>query len=87
MFQNIKNVSYLNLMKHDFSLELFIHSNNVANIAIKMADEMKLNEGEKQMLYEEALYHDIGKSKTPETILYKKGRLLPSEWEIMQRHA
>ncbi|HCX61222.1 MAG TPA: hypothetical protein DHU59_02160 [Clostridiales bacterium] len=82
MFQNIKNVNYLNLIKHDFSLELFIHSNNVASIAIKMADEMELSVREKEMLYEEALYHDIGKSKIPETILYKNCRLSPDEWEL-----
>ncbi|NYB75621.1 HD domain-containing protein [Sedimentibacter hydroxybenzoicus DSM 7310] len=86
MIQNIKNVNYLNLMKHDFSLELFIHSNNVANIAMKMADEIKLCAGEKQILYEEALYHDIGKSKIPEAVLYKKSRLSPDEWEIMKQH-
>jgi len=82
MFQNIKNVNYLNLIKHDFSLELFIHSNNVASIAIKMADEMELSVREKEMLYEEALYHDIGHSKIPETILYKNCRLSPDEWEL-----
>ncbi|WP_326907139.1 HD-GYP domain-containing protein [Sedimentibacter sp. MB31-C6] len=87
MIQNIKNVNYLNLMKHDFSIELFIHSNNVANIAMKIADEMNFSADEKQQLYEEALYHDIGKSKIPELILYKRGKLSPEELEIMKHHA
>ncbi|WP_312702159.1 HD domain-containing phosphohydrolase [Sedimentibacter sp.] len=87
MFQNIKKVNYLNLVKPDFSLELFIHSGNVANIAMKIADEMKMCDEEKQILYEEALYHDIGKSKIPENILYKKCSLSSDEWTVMKRHA
>lgn len=44
-------------------------------------------DGVKQYLYEETLYHDIGKSKIPETILYKNGRLSSEEWELMKLHA
>ncbi|SDK12100.1 HD-GYP domain-containing protein [Natronincola ferrireducens] len=83
---NLKKSTYLNLVKHDFSLEILVHSNNVANIAIKMADVMKLCHNEKLRLHEEALYHDIGKSKIPESILYKTGRLSTEEWKIMMKH-
>ena len=88
MFQSVKKDSYniINL-KNNFSIELFMHFNNVANIVMKMADEMKFSVEEKQYLYEEALYHDIGKSKIPETILYKNDRLSSEEWELMKLHA
>lgn len=82
----IKETSELCLIRNDFSLEVFVHSNNVANIVMRIADEMKLSHQEKIQLYEVALYHDIGKSKIPEEILYKEGKLSSEEWEIMKKH-
>ena len=42
---------------------------------------------ERRWLYELALYHDIGKSKIPEFILYKEEELTCEEWQIMKKHA
>ncbi|MCC5909586.1 MAG: HD domain-containing protein [Clostridiaceae bacterium] len=85
--KSIKKDTYFNLTKHDFSLEILIHSSNVANIALKIADAIDLCNSEKPHLYEAALYHDIGKSKVPEFILYKKGSLSTKERSIMMKHA
>lgn len=44
--KNIKQSIYPVHIKNDFSLELFIHSNNVANISKTIASCMQLNNGE-----------------------------------------
>ncbi len=91
MLSNIKNEdmlnNYCNLAEYYFSLEIFIHSVNVAKIAKKIGDDMGLHSKEKCSLYELALYHDIGKSKIPKSILCKEGRLSSEEWDIMKKHA
>ncbi|AOT69640.1 HD-GYP domain-containing protein [Geosporobacter ferrireducens] len=75
------------VVKHNFSLEIFVHSKNVGNIALRIGEKIKLEQIEKQKLYEAALLHDIGKSKIPQSILYKEGKLSSEEWEIMKKHA
>ncbi|SET28970.1 HDIG domain-containing protein [Natronincola peptidivorans] len=70
-----------------FSLDFFIHSTNVARIALEIAEDMELSFMEKQSLYQAALFHDIGKSKIPQSVLNKKGKLSPNEWEIMKKHS
>jgi putative two-component system response regulator len=40
-----------------------------------------------RLLYISAPLHDIGKVGIPDAILRKPGRLTPTEWEVMQRHA
>lgn len=85
--KSLKKANYLNLMKHDFSLEILVHSNNVANISLKIANEIGLYDEEKQQIYEAALYHDIGKSKIPQSVLYKSGKLSNREWDVMKKHA
>lgn len=83
----LRRATYCNLLGNDYSIGTLIHSNNVANIALKIASEIGLCYEEKQQLYEAGLYHDIGKSKVPESILYKIGKLSADEWEIMKKHA
>lgn len=84
--KTLSKISCFNLIKNDFSLDIFIHSSNVADIATKIADKLQLSNEEKLELLDEALYHDIGKSRIPESILYKEGKLTSEEWEIMKRH-
>jgi len=40
-----------------------------------------------ERLFKTAQLHDIGKSKIPYAVLYKKEKLKPAEWEIMKTHA
>lgn len=84
--KRINNSIFCRPIKNDYSLEIFVHSNNVANIALAIAEELQLSNEDKNQLFEVALYHDIGKSKVPEDILYKNGKLTGKEWEIMKQH-
>lgn len=81
-------VNYCNYsIKHDFSLDILTHSVNVAKIAVNIAEGLQLNNEEKAWLNEASLYHDIGKSKIPSCILYKKDKLSVEEWSKMMEHS
>jgi len=82
-----EKIAYPCTMKNDFSIELLIHSHNVAKVVLAMGKELKLSVKDFDLLQEAALYHDIGKSRVPEKILYKPGKLDPMEWELMKKHA
>ncbi|GAB6087560.1 HD-GYP domain-containing protein [Alkaliphilus crotonatoxidans] len=75
-----------NPMDHKLSLEIFAHSIDVAIISAQIAGEIELPDQQKHELFESALYHDIGKSRIPPSILYKKGRLTVEEWRTMKQH-
>lgn len=64
-----------------------LHSESVANIALNIAISLKLCPEEMRQLYEEALYHDVGKSRISELTLNKKGKLSSDEWNVMKEHA
>ena len=82
-----EKITYPCTMKNDFSIELLIHSHNVAKVVSAMGEELNLSAKELDLLQEAALYHDIGKSRVPEKILYKPGTLDPKEWKLMKKHA
>lgn len=71
----------------DFSMQTFLHSHNVAAIASNLAVSLGLIEEEIETIYDLALLHDVGKSKIPEEILFKPGRLTKEEFEIMKKHS
>lgn len=73
--------------KNDFSMQTFLHSHNVAVIASEIALSIGLIQEEVELIYELALLHDIGKSKIPESILYKAGKLNEYEFNIMKKHS
>lgn len=62
------------------------HSDRVRELALMIGREMRLTEDMLEELAISALLHDIGKIGIPEHILHKKGRLLPEEFYIIQRH-
>ncbi len=68
------------------------HTERVTKYSIAIAKQMELSGAYKfppkffENLYISGLLHDIGKIGVPESILCKKDRLTPEEYEIMKSH-
>ncbi|MFA9399011.1 MAG: HD-GYP domain-containing protein [Clostridiaceae bacterium] len=62
------------------------HSTNVAQMAQKIAEELKMSKIEIDNVYWTGLVHDIGKILVSDDILDKKGRLTYEEYEIVKKH-
>ena len=63
-----------------------VHSQQVAELAVTLAQEMGLSASEIEKVDIAARVHDIGKVAVPDAILLKPGPLTDEEWEIMKRH-
>jgi putative nucleotidyltransferase with HDIG domain len=64
----------------------YMHSDRVANYAIKIAKKMKLSKEQIENLNRASLLHDIGKVHVPEVILKKPSRLTEEEYDIIKKH-
>ncbi|MDD1780200.1 HD domain-containing protein [Enterovibrio sp. ZSDZ35] len=62
------------------------HSQKVADLSLFLGEKMDLSEREQAMIYVAGLVHDIGKLKTPDEILNKKGPLTSEEFVHIKRH-
>ncbi len=62
------------------------HSEKVAQYAVGIAREMKLNFKDVEAVQEAGQLHDIGKIGIPDTILTKPSSLTPEEWKIIKTH-
>ncbi|MBK9129729.1 MAG: HD domain-containing protein [Phycisphaerales bacterium] len=62
------------------------HSVRVALLALQVARAAGLGKADLVTVGTAALLHDIGKSRIPQEILFKRGRLDPEEWRIMAQH-
>jgi putative nucleotidyltransferase with HDIG domain len=62
------------------------HSEEVADLAEKIAREMELPEDHIETIRVAALVHDIGKIGIPEKVLNKQGPLDESEWKLVKQH-
>ena len=62
------------------------HSEKVAEYAVSIAREMKLNFSDVEIVREAAQLHDIGKIGIPDTILTKPSSLTPEEWKVIKAH-
>jgi len=62
------------------------HSEEVAELAGKIARELKLPEDEVEVIKSAARIHDIGKIAIPDSILLKESKLTEEERLIIERH-
>ena len=62
------------------------HSCVVAEWAVKVADQLGLEEGELEAVRVGALLHDVGKIAVPDALLQKAGPLTDEEWLEMREH-
>lgn len=62
------------------------HSERVADMAYKIALSLGVNPEKAELIRCVAELHDIGKLVIRETILNKKDKLSPAEWEILKEH-
>ena len=63
------------------------HSVRVATLAVHLGDQLGLDEEHLLALGTAGLLHDVGKSKIPDEILFKPGRLDKEEFATMKTHA
>ena len=62
------------------------HSINVANYAVKIAEEMGLEEETISSIFWAGMVHDVGKILVPATILVKPSALTEDEFDLIQNH-
>ena len=62
------------------------HSRRVADLTVKIAKIMGIDDEKLTHIRRGALLHDIGKIAIPDNILLKPGKLTDEEWEIMKKH-
>ncbi len=63
-----------------------VHSEDVVDISVAVAKEMRLRAGAVRNVEFGALLHDIGKITVPKEIINKPGPLDDEEWVIMRQH-
>lgn len=62
------------------------HSQNVARLAVAIAEEMGLSAKDIELIREACELHDLGKIGIQDDILTKPTELTPDEWELMKQH-
>jgi putative nucleotidyltransferase with HDIG domain len=62
------------------------HSRKVNAYAVALAEAIGLRPDEVSRISTAALLHDIGKIAIPDSILNKKGKLSPEDWEVIKSH-
>jgi len=68
------------------NLETGAHTKRVAGLALQLGRTVGLTGDELNFLKFGALLHDLGKLRTPDSVLCKPAGLSPSEWTIMRKH-
>jgi HD-GYP domain-containing protein (c-di-GMP phosphodiesterase class II) len=76
----------LNQMLDLKDLNTGVHSTRLAEWAVRVGQELGLDEGLLQDIEVAALLHDAGKVGVPDAILHKPGPLDPGEWQVMRMH-
>lgn len=62
------------------------HCERLQDLAMRMGEELKIEETSFFPLIYAAYLHDIGKLYVPDEILKKKGALSNAEWRVIQKH-
>lgn len=62
------------------------HSRSVVELVNAVADELKVDDADRQELEFAAMLHDVGKISVPKEILNKPARLTHEEFEVMKTH-
>lgn len=70
----------------DYENRSYLHSVNVALLAIRLGERLRMDQKELMVLAEAALLHDVGKTRIPVEILTKAGRPTEPEWRTIRRH-
>jgi putative two-component system response regulator len=76
----------LNQMLDLKDLNTGVHSTRLAEWAVRIGQELGLDEGGLEDIEVAALLHDAGKVGIPDAILRKPGPLDPEEWRVMRMH-
>jgi putative nucleotidyltransferase with HDIG domain len=63
------------------------HTQRVAELAARLARELRLGDRAVRMVRHAAPLHDLGKIAIPDSILLKPGRLSDEEYEVVKTHA
>jgi HD-GYP domain-containing protein (c-di-GMP phosphodiesterase class II) len=63
-----------------------IHSRDVVDLTLRVADQLELSTRERRDAEFVALLHDVGKVRVPNSIINKPGPLTPEERTVMERH-
>jgi putative nucleotidyltransferase with HDIG domain len=64
-----------------------MHAEHVAELMAGLASQMSMPSDEISLAFIVGLIHDVGKIKTPNTILTKPSRLTDEEFKIMKQHS
>jgi HD-GYP domain-containing protein (c-di-GMP phosphodiesterase class II) len=70
----------------DYDEYTFTHSVNVCIFSVALGKRLGLNKLQLYDLGLAALFHDIGKSRVPQSILNKTGGLTDEEWRLIASH-
>lgn len=62
------------------------HTRRVAELTVRLAEKMGIDEQQMPHVRRGALLHDIGKIGIPDAILLKPGKLTDEEWKTMRKH-
>jgi len=62
------------------------HSERVARIAVRLAEELGMSANQRSDLYLMGLLHDVGKIGIDDSVLKKTGPLTPDEYRLIQSH-
>jgi HD-GYP domain-containing protein (c-di-GMP phosphodiesterase class II) len=69
--------------KDDYTAD---HAQSIADLAVEVGRELRLDGDALRDLRYGAIFHDIGKIAVPDAILHKPGKLTAAEFDVVKRH-